>query len=248
MRAGERFPDDQAEIVFNDVFVEYLETLTGTQREAVLVDVVSLCKNPAGTHPLWNRNRADQLAGWNTIEVLGREHRVVFGSRVENGVGVMEVLCGGARRGEAVYDMANLLISTGRLTEDEALQIWQALVLLDLAAERAGLDGWDYRPPAAPPGMVKAAVSTGLLPEGIASALSKDELEAALEGGWVGNKPDAAAALGAALRLARAGVDTVDATRVLSGRALDRCDALLPRAGMRCIRRKGHPGPHRAKA
>jgi len=228
--------------------LEYLESLTAAEVESVLVDVVSLCRNPVGTHPLSNRNRADQLGGWNTIEVLRREHRVVFGSCVEDGVGVIEVLCGGPRRGEAVYDMANLLIATGRLTADEATQIWEALVLLELTAERAGLDGWDYRPPAAPPGMVKAAVSTGLLPEGIASALSKDELEAALEGGWLGGQPDAAAALDAALRRARGSVDAVDVTRVLAGRALDRCDALLPRAGVRCIRRKGHPGPHRARA
>ncbi len=248
MRAGEKFPNDQAEIVVNDVFVEYLETLTAAQREAVLTDVVALCRNPVGTHPLSNRTRTDQLAGWNAVEVLERQHRVVFASRVEDGVGVVEVLCGGPRRGEAVYDMANLLIATGRLTDEEATQIWEALILLDLVAERAGLDGWDYRPPAAPPGMVKAAVSTGLLSEKVASALSKDELEAALADGWDGDKPDATAALAAALRRARAGVDAVDVTRVLAGRAVDRCEALLPRAGMRCIRRKGHPGPHRAKA
>ncbi len=93
--------------------------------------------------------------------------------------------------------MANLLIATGRLTDEEATQIWEALILLDLVADRAGLDGWDCRPPAAPPEMVKAAV---------------------------------------------------DVTRVLAGRAVDRCEALSPRAGMRCIHRKGHPGSHRAKA
>jgi hypothetical protein len=164
VRSGYHLPGDQAEIVFNDVFVEYLETLTQTQRESVLVDVVALCTKPISTHPLSNRTHNDQLAGWNTVEVLGREHRVVFGSRIENGVGVIEVLCGGPRRGEAVYDMANLLIATGRLTAEEATQIWEAIELLDLVAENVGLDGWDYRPPGAPPGMIKAAVAAGLLP------------------------------------------------------------------------------------
>lgn len=246
MRSGERFPHDQAEVVFNDVFLEYLETLTTAQRESVLIDVVSLCRNPVGTHPLSNRTRSDQLAGWNTIEVLGREHRVVFGSRIEQGVGVVEVLCGGPRRGAAVYDMANLLIATQRLTAEEATQIWEAIALLDLIAERVGLDGWDYRPPAAPPGLVKAAVAAGLLPVEIASALSTDEIEAAMEHGWTDDGPDTHAALAAALRRARSGADGVDVTRVLAGRAVDRCDAILPRAGVRCIRRQGHPGAHRA--
>jgi len=247
VRGGERFPDDQAEIVFNDVFVEYLETLTHTQREDVLVDIVSLCTNPAGTHPLSNRGHGDRLAGWNTVEVLRRSHRVIFGSRVENGVGVIEVLCGGPRRGEAVYDMARQLTATGRLTPDEVTEIWQAITLLDIVAERVGLDGWDYRPPAAPPGMVTAAVALGLLPVEIAGALSKDELEAAIEAGLAGPEPDSNAALAAALRRARSGTDTVDVTRVLAGRTADRCDVVLPRAGTRCIRRYGHPGPHRSR-
>jgi hypothetical protein len=247
VKAGGRLPEDQAEIVFNDIFVEYLDTLTVSQRESVLTEVVALCANPVGTHPLSNRNHKDQLAGWNTVEVLGREHRVVFASRIDDGVGVIEVLCGGPRRGEAVYDMANMLIATGRLTAEEATQIWEAIELLDLIAEKVGLDGWDYRPPDAPPGMIRAAAASGLLPQEIASALSQDELEAAMEGGWGDSGPDAGAALAAAMRRARSGVDGVDVTRVLSGRAADRCDAILPRAGVRCIRRKGHPGPHRAK-
>ncbi len=247
MRAGERFPDDQAQIVFNDVFLEYLETLTPPQREQVLVDVISLCANPVGSHPLSNRNNKDQLAGWNTIDVLQREHRVIFGTRIEDGVGVVEVLCGGPRRADAVYDMANLLIATGRLSDEEVTEIWQVLALLDVVAEHVGLDGWDFRPPQAPPGMVKAAVAAGLLGAEIASALSLDELEAAMEGGWAADGPDPAAALAAALRRSRSGVDVVDATRVLSGRNRDRCDVLLPRSQVPCIRRKGHPGPHRSR-
>lgn len=248
MKSGGRLPGDQAEIVFNDIFVEYLDTLTVSQRESVLAEVVALCADPVGTHPLSNRHGKSQLAGWNTVEVLGREHRVVFGSRIEAGVGVIEVLCGGPRRGEAVYDMANMLVATGRLTTEEATQIWEAIELLDLVAESVGLDGWDYRPPDAPPGMVRAVVASGLLPPEIAAALSQSELEAAMESGWSDSGPDPASALAAAMRRARSGVDGVDVTRVLSGRAADRCDAILPRAGVRCIRRKGHPGAHRAKA
>jgi hypothetical protein len=250
VRTGGRLPGDRAEIVFNDVFLEYLEyleSLTVPQRESVLTDVVLLCPNPAGTRLLSNRSRNDQLAGWNTLEVLGREHRVVFGIRIENGVGVVELLCGGPRRGEAVHNMANLLIAAGRLTVEEVAQIWEALELLDVIVESVGLDGGDYRPPDAPPGMIRAAAGAGLLPPDIAAALSHDELEAAMEGGWGDEGPGMAAALVAALRRARSGADAVDVTRILAGRAADRCDAILPRAGVRCTRRKGQPGPHRAK-
>ncbi len=247
MRSGDRFPNDQAQVIFNDVFLEYLETLTPPHREQVLVDVISLCVNPVGSHPLSNRNSKDQLAGWNTIDVLQRQHRVIFGTRIEDGVGVVEVLCGGPRCADAVYDMANLLIATGRLSAEEATEIWQVLQLLEVVAEHVGLDGWDFRPPQAPPGMVKAAVAAGILGVEIASTLSLDELEAAMEGGWTASGPDPAAALKAALHRSRSGVDAVDATRVLSGRSQDRCDILLRRSKAPCIRRKGHPGPHRSR-
>jgi hypothetical protein len=58
VRSAARLSDDHAEIVFNDVFVEYLETLSVAERESVLVTVVFWCQNPAGTHPLSNRHRA----------------------------------------------------------------------------------------------------------------------------------------------------------------------------------------------
>ncbi|HEY5248709.1 MAG TPA: hypothetical protein VIJ15_09725, partial [Dermatophilaceae bacterium] len=163
MRAGNTLPGNQAEIVFNDVFVEYLENLTEAQRQSVLVEVTSLCFNPSGTHSLSNRTATDELAGWNTLDVLAKEHRVVFSSRVVNGVGTIEVLCGGPRRADAAYDLANALLRTGRLAPDEVTEIWQVLTLLDVLAEEVGLDGWDYAPPAAPEGMVRAAVAAGLL-------------------------------------------------------------------------------------
>lgn len=245
MRPGETFPGDQAEIVFNDVFVEYLDQLTDDEAESVLIDVVALCHNPAGTHPLSNRGN-DRLAGWNTLDVLKKQHRVVFSSRVVAGTGTVEVLCAGPRRAEAVYDLANALVRTGRLEPAEVTEIWQVLTLLDVLAEEVGLDGWDYLPPAGPAGMVRAAVAAGLLDEATAQLLAKDELEAAMEHGWGPDGADPVAALRAALRRARAGVDPGDLTGVMRHRGQDRCGAVMPRTGRHCTRRAGHPGVHRS--
>jgi hypothetical protein len=248
LRSGETFPGNQAEIVFNDVFVEYLEALTPAQRQSVLVEVTSLCANPSGNHPLSNRTAADQLAGWNTLDVLNKEHRVVFSSRVTNGVGAIEVLCAGPRRADAAYDLANALIRTGRLDPDEVTEIWQALTLLDVLAEEVGLDGWDYAPPAAPDGMVRAAVAAGLLDETTARLLSKDELEAAMAHGWGAEGADPAAALRAGLARARAGVDPGDIVRQVLRRREGRCGVVLPRTHQSCVRKAGHPGAHRSTA
>lgn len=235
----------QAEIVFADAFVEYLERLADADREAVLEEVLRLCDTPLGDHSLGNRGTR-RLAGWNTIAVLGREHRVVFASRRARGTTVIEVLCAGPRRADAVYDMAAALIGTGRLAPDEVTGIWQALVLLDLVAERLGLDGWDYRPSPADQGLVRSAVASGLLPAELAGLLSREEIVAAMEAGWEGGEPDPAAALHAALQRSRADAVPGDATRIVARRAADRCDAVMPRAGRRCVRIAGHPGPHRS--
>lgn len=244
----ESFPGLQAHFVFYDPFLEYLEEqLTAAQREDVLVDVVALCLNPQGKHALGNRNDKDALAGWNTLDVLGGEHRVIFSSRVVGGVGLVEVLCAGPRRADKAYDIANALVRTRRLDKEEVTELFEALGLLDVVAEMIGLDGWDYRPPAAPEGMVRAVVAAGLLEESTARILSKDEIEAAMEHGWTSSGADPSAALTAALRRARAGADVGDLTRVVKGRARDRCAAQLPRTGGSCIRRAGHPGPHRSK-
>ncbi len=247
MKRGERFPEDQAEVVFDDVFVEYLETLPEPDRIAVLAEVVRLCANPAGTHPLSNRGGGDRLAGWNTVDVLNKQHRVIFGSRVTDGVGVIEVLCAGPRKDGSVYSTAAALAATGRLSDDELTQIWEALALLDVIEEDVELDGWDYRPPPAPDRMVRAAVAANLLDEEAARSMSRDEIQAALEHGWDAGSASQAAALAAAMNRARAGVDAGDFTRILQARRVDRCGALMPRAGELCIRRTGHPGPHRAK-
>ncbi|MFI5622420.1 hypothetical protein ACIA03_03045 [Nocardioides sp. NPDC051685] len=250
MRASERFPDDQAYVEFNDAFVESLEPLTIAQRESLLADVVALCRNPAGAHPLSNRG-GQKLAGWNTLDVLQKEYRVVFASRVDvvdgTPVGMIEVLVAGPRRAAAAYDMAAALVRSGRIDPDLMTEVWEVLALVEVVAEEVGLDGWDYRPEPAPPGMVKAAVVAGILDEATATNLSKDELEAAMTHGWdADGNPDPVAALGAAMRRARAGVEPFDLTRVMSGRREPRCGAILRRAKRPCIRREGHPGPHRS--
>lgn len=145
MRGNERLPDDQAEIVFSASFLLYLDDLTPDERESVLAEVVALCDNPIGKHPLSNRSAADRLAALNTVEVLGKKQRVVFAARAEQGVGLIEVVCTGPRTGNAVYDVANALVRSGRLTEVEATQLSDALALLEVVAESVGIDGWDYR-------------------------------------------------------------------------------------------------------
>ncbi|MBF6066048.1 hypothetical protein IU500_33975 [Nocardia terpenica] len=247
MRGNDRLPDDQAEIVFSEAFLLYLDNLTTDERESVLAEVVALCDNPIGKHPLSNRSATDRLAGLNTVEVLGKKHRVVFCARVENGVGLVEVICAGPRTGNAVYDVANALVRSGRLTEAEATQIWDALALLDVVAEGVGIDGWDYRPRPAEAHLVRALVQLQLLPEDLAATVSRAEAEAAMRDGYdAAGQPDPDAALAAVLRAARTRSDYGDATDILRRRSEKRCGAEMPRARATCIRRVGHPGPHRA--
>lgn len=250
MRQGEHFPDDQEYILFNDAFVESVEPLTPSEREDLVADVVALCTNPAGLHPLSNKG-GQKLAGWNTVDVLHKQYRVVFASRVDavgtQQVGMTEVLVAGPRRADAAYDMADALRRSGRISDEQMTEVLEALALLDTVAEKVGLDGWDYRPEPAPAGMVKAAVVSGILDERTANALSKDELEAAMANGWddQGN-PDPVAALAAAMRRARSSVEPLDLTRIMQGREEPRCGVIMPRTHRPCIRRRGHPGAHRA--
>ncbi|MFI6170069.1 hypothetical protein ACIBCN_25030 [Nocardia sp. NPDC051052] len=115
-----------------------------------------------------------------------------------------------------------------------------------MLVEDIGLDGWDYRPEPAPAGLIRTVAAAGLLDETIARVMSKDEINAAMSQGWGPDGPDPRAALRAALARARAGVDPGDLNRIVAGRGEPRCDAVLPRAGAACIRRKDHPEPHRA--
>lgn len=241
MRRGSRFAADQAEIVFSEVFVEQLEALSEPEVVDVLTDVQVLCRDPAGKHPL-----SRDLAGWNALEVLTGHKRVVYKASEPDGVGLVEVLCLGPRSDSAVYDMAAALRDSGALTVEEVTQVWEALSLLDVVAERVGLDGWDFRPPPAPEGMIRAAVAAGVLEMDVARLLSQDEIEAALTGGWGPRGPDPRQALRAALERARSNVGFHE-RQVIERRADDRCEALMPRAQAHCIRRAGHPGPHRAR-
>ncbi len=244
MRRGERFPADAAEIGLADVFVEQLVDLTAQQREDVLVDLVRLCDDPGGKHPL----RAP-LAGWNTLEVLGGHQRVVYRASIVDDVGLIEVLCLGPRTDSEVYDMAIGLRDAGLLSEEELTGLWDALAILDVVAEQVGLDGWDFVPEPAPEGMRRAAIASGLLDAETAALLSRDELEAAMSAGWGPHGPDPAAALVAALERARSRAVPMsddEAATILSARARDRCGVILPRAQRPCVRRTGHPGPHRS--
>ncbi|NLU84724.1 hypothetical protein HCA44_18290 [Rhodococcus sp. HNM0569] len=247
MRGSERLPDDQAEIAFSEPFLMYLDELTADDRESVVTEVVALRDNPVLKHPLSNKSATDRLAGLNTVEVLNKRHRIVYATGTERGVGLIEVICAGPRTGNAVYDVANALVRSGQLTVEEATRVWDALALLEILAEAAGLDGWDYRPPPADAHLVRALVQLGLLPEQLASVVSRAEADAAVRDGYdESGRPDPSAALAAVLRAARSRSDYGDATDVLERRTRDRCGAEMPRARATCIRRIGHPGPHRA--
>jgi hypothetical protein len=246
VQRGGRLPDDQAEVVFSDAFVAQVGELTDDEREDVLAEVVRLCDDPGGKHPL-----RTPLAGWNTLDVGGGHRRAVFKASVIDGTGLIEVLCLGPRSDNEVYDMAVGLRDAGLLAEDEVTDLWDALALLEVLEEDVGLDGWDYRPPPAPDGMVRAAVAAGLLDEATAGVLSKPELEAAMAQGWGASGPDPTAAVIAALeearkRSRRPAADP-DPAQVVAVRFGARCGADMPRAGSRCIRRANHPGPHRAR-
>ncbi len=242
MKRGSHFPDDQAEILFSDIFVEQLAELNINERRKVLSEIVALCQNPAGKHPL---SRA--LRGWNTLEVLDGNKRVIYRAGVIDSVGLIEVLCLGPRSDQEAYDFAVALIKTGSLTSEEATQLWDALALLEIIAESVGLNGWDFRPPPAPDGLIKSAVAAGVLEEKIAKLLSQDEILAAMNASWPETgSPNMEVALEAALRRARFSV-SYTAREILFERSEPRCDLLMPRAKIRCIRKIGHPGPHRAK-
>lgn len=224
------------------MLVDQLAELHPDEQTEVLAAAVRLCEDPAGKHPL-----STPLQGWNTEDVLAGEKRMIYRAGEVDGVGVVDVLCLGPRSDNKIYDMAEGLVDSGLLTDDEVTFLWEALALLDVVAEDVGLDGWDYRPEAAPEGMRLAAVRSGLLSEDQAAVLSKDEIEAAMAAGWSGGAPDPRAALVAALERARDRTnEPADVDAVLSGRTAARCGATMPRAGATCIRKQGHPGPHRA--
>jgi hypothetical protein len=184
-----------------------------------------------------------------TLSVLGGHARAVYKASMVGSSGLLEVLCLGPRSDSAVYDMAVALRDSGLLDESEITDLWDALAVLDVVAEDVGLDGWDYAPPPAPDGMVRAVVAQGLLDEEVARVFSADELQEAMAEGWGPEGPDPHRALIAALERARrrsGGAPEPDPATVITARSAPRCGVVMPRAGVTCIRRAGHPGPHRA--
>jgi hypothetical protein len=241
VRRDGRLPSHQAEVVLSDILIEQLEALSEADRLQVLAELVALCESPGGKHAL-----RSPLAGWNTVDVLATECRVVYRAGTVDGVGLIEAVCIGPRRDSEVYAMATALVASGCLGDDEVTQLWLALALLDVVEEHIGLDGWDFRPAAAPDGLQRAAVAAGLLAEDEASLLSLDEIQAAMTSGWdsAGN-PSPAQALRAAFERSRGRAG--DVATIVTLRKADRCGVVLPRAKVRCIRLVDHPGPHRAR-
>ena len=240
MRRGERFPDDQAEIQFIDEFVERLAKMPQHLIDEVLIGIVALCGNPAGKHPL-----GGDLTGLNTFELDERRMRTVFRATppsADTETGLIEVVTVGPRRDGEVYTLASALVESGVLDEEQATQIWDALGLLDIAAERAGLDGWDYEPPPAPPWLIEAAVNAGFDRTDV-EHLSRDELSSAMEALYESeNETDA-------LTKAMEHGNTVLTHQVPphpASRVGARCGKYMRRARASCIRRQGHPGPCRS--
>lgn len=236
MRRGDSFPEDQAEVTYSDIFEEQLEALPAETAKQVLGDIVRLCANPGGKHPLRAR-----LAGFNTVEVAGREMRCVYRATPPNdtnATGLIEVLCIGKRRNNEVYDAAQALLDANLITGRELTQIWIAFDAVGVAAERYGLDGWDYRPTPPNEGLVLSAVAAGLVDETTARLLSESELVEVLKSA---TEPDP---LQVALeRQRRLGPRL--APDQLPARATARCGKWMPNARTNCVRRKGHPGPCR---
>lgn len=247
MRKGEHLPDDQAEVVLSlDVLEWIAENTTDEQRGEVLDDIVALFAQPWGKHPLSNKDGHDRLAGLNTASTLRGHARVVFRSGISaEGTGLIEIVAIGPRSDNRVHDAVNALVGCGRLDAAVVEQIWDLLAVFEDTAERFGLELWDYQPTPAPEGLVKTAVATGIMPQEIAQRLSKDELTAALENAWdpQTGELDPDRALRTALHRV---AGSADPERLLAVRAEPRCNAPMPRAKKPCVRRRGHPGAHRA--
>ncbi|MDR2256176.1 MAG: hypothetical protein LBE25_09285 [Arthrobacter sp.] len=244
MRAGEHFPDDQAEVVFSDSSIDWIAENIDPARQDELIDtVVRLLVAPWGKHALSNRP-GEPFAGLNTVEVFEREYRVVYRATVSQGTGLLEVLAIGERKESRVYAIVAALIASGKL-DDLEMQIWDLMRIFETSSKQLGLEDWDYLPTPAPPGLQRAAVAVGALEADTAALLSTDEINAALEAAWSGGgaEADKTAALQAALlRLA----GQADPDRVVRQRQATRCGAFMPRSKKNCIRAVGHAGAHRA--
>lgn len=243
MQPGERFPDDQAELTFTTESIDWLiANVNVSEREAVFDTIAGLFASPEGKHRLSNRAKTN-LVGFNTVEACQRAYRIIFRAKVHESVGSIEIITIGLRRDDDVYAEAHDLIQSGKLSETEQTQIWDALNLLDETKERLGLEGWDYFEVPAPAGLVKAAVAAGILDEDTAKLLTQSELTAAMAAAWESGELDTQAALAAAMERVAASA-TPD--RVFTTRRAPRCGAPMPLAKEICIRAKGHAGAHRA--
>lgn len=247
MRDGEKFENDQAEMVLSDGVIDWIaENIEDSELDGFFQDLSDLFVRPWGKHPLSNRNKTDNLAGLNTATTLGGEHRIVFRSYIDEcGTGVIRIIAIGPRKDNRVYDAINALVASGKLTEEEVRSIWEALSQHSHVTEKYGLEQWDYLPPLASPNMVKVAVTSGVLSEDVARLLSTDELNAAFENGWdlETGKPDPRRAQDAALSKA---ATSASPERILTSRSAPRCAVFMPIAKAKCIRRRGHPGAHRS--
>lgn len=243
MQPGECFPDDQAELTFTAESIDWLIANVNTsEREAVFDTITGLFTSPEGKHRLSNQARTN-LVGFNTIEACQRTYRIIFRAKVHESVGTIEIVTIGLRRDDDVYAEAHDLIHSGKLSETEQTQIWDALKLLEETKERLGLEEWDYFEEPAPVGMVKAAVAAGILDEDIAKRLTQGELTAAMAAAWESGDLDTQAALAAAMERV---ATSATPDRVFTARRAPRCGALMPIAKGICIRAKGHAGAHRA--
>lgn len=178
------FLEQQAEVVLTEENIDCLiENVVTSQRENVIDTIVSLFAAPQGEHPLSNQNKTN-LVGFNTVEVAQREFRIIYRVSVREGVGLIEVITIGHRRDDEVYVYAHDLIQSGKLSEAEQTQIWDALTLIDDTKARVGLEDWDYKEEPAPEGLIKPAVVAGALDEDFARILSKDEIVVAMSAAW----------------------------------------------------------------
>ncbi|KJC63524.1 hypothetical protein [Agreia bicolorata] len=242
MQPGDRFPDDQAEVVFTDESIEWLiANVNASDREEVFDTIVGLFVSPAGKHRL-SKKPATNLVGFNTVEACRRDYRIIYRAKTQKDVGTVEIITIGLRRDDEVCAEAHDLVHSGKLTPDEQTQIWDALQILGETKGRLGLEEWDYVEEAAPEGLVKAAVAADILDEEFARLLTKSELTVAMEAAWASGTLDRQAAMVAAMKRV---ASSATPERVFASRRDDRCGALLPLAKKTCIRKKGHAGAHR---
>lgn len=244
MQPGERFPENQAEVTFTAESIDWLSAHVNlSERETVFDTIAGLFASPSGKHRLSNHGSTN-LVGFNTVEACQRAYRIIFRAKTHDGVGAIEIITIGLRRDDDVYAEAHDLIHSGKLTEAEQTQIWDALKLLQETKERLGLEEWDYFEEPAPVGMVKAAVAAGILDEDIARRLTQSELTAAMAAAWESGELDTHAALAAAMERV---ATSATPDRVLTSRRSPRCGVWMPMANALCIRAKEHAGAHRAR-